>query len=266
MQSMAENVTSHNRDAWNTQAASGESRWSQPVEQATIDRARAGDWAVILTPNRLVPRDWFGDHLAGSRILALASGGGQQAPMLAAAGARVTSFDNSDTQLALDRAVADACGLTLTLEQGDMADLSRFEPESFELIFHPISNVFVPDVRVVWRECARVLSRGGRLLSGFMNPSFYLFDHAALDAGAQPVVRNALPYSDLTVRSAEDREAMRARGEALEFSHSLDDQIGGQIAARFSVAGFFEDRWDDSATPLNRFMPTSMATLAIKTG
>ena len=55
-----------------------------------------------------------------------------------------------------------------------------------------------------------------------------------------------------------------AEGEALEFSHSLDEQIGGQLAAGLVVAGFYEDHWSEEATPLNSYMPTSMATLAIK--
>ena len=52
-------------------------------------------------------------------------------------------------------------------------------------------------------------------------------------------------------------------GEALEFSHSLEAQIGGQIAAGFVIAGFYEDRWDQRSTPLDRYMATSMATWAI---
>ena len=43
-----------------------------------------------------------------------------------------------------------------------------------------------------------------------------------------------------------------------------DDEIGGQIAAGFAIEGFYEDRWDNEATPLNQYMPTSMATLAVK--
>jgi hypothetical protein len=55
-----------------------------------------------------------------------------------------------------------------------------------------------------------------------------------------------------------------AEQHALEFSHSFDDQIGGQLAAGLVVAGFYEDYWNDEDTPLNRYMCTSMATLAIK--
>jgi hypothetical protein len=90
-------VVTHNRAAWNQQSRVG-SRWCQPVTADEISAARRGIWNVILTPNKSAPPEWFG-KVKGKRILCLASGGGQQAPILAAAGATVTSFDNSDEQL-----------------------------------------------------------------------------------------------------------------------------------------------------------------------
>lgn len=254
-----------NREAWNKQAELGQSPWVQPVDAPTIASARDGQWSVILTPNFPVPRDWFGD-IRGRQLLALASGGGQQAPTFAAAGAHVTSFDNSDVQLAKDQLVATKENLQITLEQGDMADLSRFEEATFDLIFHPVANVFAPDINSVWRECYRVLKPGGRLLAGFMNPCFYLFDHADIEAGGPLTAKFELPYNDPDHLNEEQMEQRKQAGEAIEFSHSLDDQIGGQLAAGFVLHGFYEDRWSNEATPLNQLMPTSMATLAIKPG
>ena len=185
-------------------------------------------------------------------------------PMFAAAGAHVASFDNSPEQLRRDQEVAQAHNLTLQTFQGDMADLSCFENERFDLIFHPVSNVFAPNIEPVWKECFRVLKPGGRLLAGFMNPCFYLFDHDAIDSGGPLEVRFELPFSDVDQFSEEENRHRIEQGQALEFSHSLDDQIGGQLKAGFTLGGFYEDRWDNSATPLNQYMPTSMATLAIK--
>ena len=91
--------------------------------------------------------------------------GGQQAPLLAAAGAIVTSLDNSEEQLALDRQVAEREGLELKTVLGDMRDLSTFDDASFDLIVHVCSNTFVPEIDPVWKECHRVLRRGGELLS-----------------------------------------------------------------------------------------------------
>ena len=256
-------VVRHNRAAWNRESASGESRWCQPVTTKVIADARRGEWSVILTPTIATPESWFGD-IRGKRVLCLAAGGGQQAPVIAAAGGNVTSFDNSDEQLAKDEFVADREGLDIKLVQGDMADLSCFGAGEFDLVFNPVSNVFVPDVSKVWHECSRVLDESGRLLSGFMNPDFYLFDQAAINAGGPLVAKNKLPYSDVLSLSEDELSARRDQGIALEFSHSLDAQIGGQLAAGFLIAGFYEDRWEDSATALNAYMPTSMATLGVK--
>ena len=87
-------ILEHNRAAWNRQSAGG-GRWSRPVSKEEVDAARRGQWEVVLTPNKPVPRSWFGD-LTGKRVLCLASGGGQQAPILAAAGAKVVSLDLSE--------------------------------------------------------------------------------------------------------------------------------------------------------------------------
>jgi len=51
-----------------------------------------------------VPRDWF-LPFEGARLLGLASAGGQQMPVFAALGARVTGFDLSDNHLASERLV-----------------------------------------------------------------------------------------------------------------------------------------------------------------
>jgi len=256
-------IFEYNRESWNQQSTSGASRWCEPVDPDTIAAARNGSWSVILTPTRTVPESWFGG-VNGARVLCLASGGGQQAPILAAAGANVVSFDASDEQLAKDAAVAEREGLSIRCERGDMADLSRFADGTFDLIFHPVSNVFARDVRSVWRECHRVLNDDGRLLAGFMNPCFFLFDHEHIEQGGPLQVAFTLPFADIEDLPEAQLEARIKAGEAMEFSHSLDAQIGGQLDAGFMLAGFYEDRWDDDATPLNRYMPTSMATLALK--
>src|SRR5690606_39098957 len=123
-------IVSYNREAWNRQSRGG-SRWCTPVTHGEIEAAQRGHWSGNLAPNKPVPAEWFGD-LKGKEVLCLASGGGQQAPILAAAGAKVTSFDNSDEQLAKDKFVADRDSLDLRIVQGDMADLSAFTDKSFD--------------------------------------------------------------------------------------------------------------------------------------
>jgi len=251
-----------NRRAWDRQAADG-GRWSRPVDATVIQHARAGRWSVRLTPNRDVPSDWF-PHLPGCRVLCLAASGGQQGPVLAAAGAAVTVLDISPVQLGADRQVAEREGLELQLDLGDMRDLSRYADENFDLIFHPVSNCFVDDIHQVWEECYRVLRPGGRLLAGFLNPAFFIFDETADRERGALEVRHRLPYSDMEFLDAGEMERRVQAGEPMTFSHDLETQIGGQIDAGFLLAGFYEDDWEDAATSLNRYMATSMATLAIR--
>lgn len=251
-----------NRHAWDRQAADG-GRWSRPVSDVVIERARQGGWAIRLTPNADVPPDWIPPP-DGLAILCLAGGGGQQAPVLAAAGGNVTVLDNSPGQLDADRDVASRHGLKLQLDLGDMRDLSRYASRKFDLIVHPISNCFVDDVRVVWRECYRVLRPGGRLLAGFLNPAFFIFDETADRDRRALEVRHSLPYSDLDSLGEREVEQRAHAGEGATFSHTLESLIGGQIDAGFLIAGFYEDDWDDEATTLNQYMPTAIATLALR--
>src|SRR5262249_13172631 len=165
---------------------------------------RRGGWHIVLTGARPVPRAWF-PPLAGLDVLCLASGGGQQGPVLAAAGARVTVFDNSPAQLARDREVAARDGLAIATVEGDMRDLSAFPDAEFGLVFRPCSNCFVPEVRPVWREAFRVLRPGGVLLAGFANPVLYIFDDATATDRGELLVRHAIPYSDLTSLTDEER-------------------------------------------------------------
>jgi len=253
-------VRGYNRDAWDNEVERG-NQWTVPVGPDVIEAARRGRWEVLLTDTIPVPREWF-PELGGADVLCLASGGRQQAPTFAAAGANVTVLDNSPKQLAQDRLVAERESLDLKTVEGDMADLSLFADESFDLVFHPVSNLFAPEVRPVWAETFRVLRRGGVLLAGFLNPAVYIFDLELADRDGELRVRHALPYADAASLGEEEVNRKIGRGEPLEFSHTLDDQIGGQIEAGFVIAGFYEDRHRDD--PIAAYMPTFIATRAIK--
>ena len=256
-------IREYNRIAWDREVKRG-NRWTIPVSETVISAARRGQWEILLTPSKLVPRVWFPD-LEGIDVLCLASGGGQQGPILAAAGAKVAVLDNSPMQLEQDRFVAEQYALSIATVEGDMADLSRFSDQRFDLIVHPVSNVFVPDVRPVWEETFRVLRRGGVLLAGFSNPVTYLFDYDLADRTGILRVKYALPYSDLASLPAEERQRYIETGAPLEFSHTLEEQIGGQLDAGFLLTGFFEDGYGEEENDmLTNYLPTFIATQAIK--
>jgi SAM-dependent methyltransferase len=256
-------VREHNRGAWDQQVEHG-NPWTIPVGEEEIAEARQGRWQIVLTPTIPVPREWFPD-LASCDVLCLASGGGQQGPILAAAGAHVTVLDNSPRQLDQDRRVAARESLAITTVEGDMADLHMFPDESFDLVVHPVSNLFVPDIRPVWKEAYRLLRSGGILLAGFANPIVYLFDYELADQAGILQVKYAIPYSDLDSLSEEQKRRYVEDGEPFEFGHTLDEQIGGQLDAGFVLTGLYEDGYGGQGDDLlSRYIDGFIATRAVK--
>jgi SAM-dependent methyltransferase len=253
-------VVAFNRAAWDVRVTTG-NEWTVPVGPDVTAAARAGDWSVVLIGHNPVPRDWFPPDLAGTDVLCLASGGGQQGPVLAAAGARVTVFDNSTGQLGQDRMVAERDGLSLQTVLGDMRDLGALGDASFDLILNPVSNVFCPELAPVWRECFRVLRPGGALLTGFMNPDIFIFDADASENRGELIAAHKLPYSDLDLDPAE-RERLWGPHEPIGYSHTLTAQLGGQLEAGFVVTGFREAPFEGDATAA--YMPGFFATRAHK--
>jgi SAM-dependent methyltransferase len=254
-------IRSHNRAVWDTFGAQ-DCPWTRPVSADEVAAARHGEWQIFLTPSTPVPATWL-PPLADCRVLCLASGGGQQGPLLAAVGASVTVLDFSAQQLARDHAVAERDGLELTLVQGDMTDLHMFVSQSFDLIIHPVANVYIPDITPLWQEAARVLRHDGLLLAGFINPAIYIFDQDQLQ-NAKFIVRYALPYSELTSLSDQERQHLIDEGEPLQFSHTLQEQIGGQLNAGFHLTDLYEDRRAEH--PLAAYIATHIATRAVRRG
>jgi len=253
------NVLQFNKDAWN-KLVDVKDRWTIPVSLEEIESARAGKWQLFLTPCKTVPKEWF-PTMEGSDVLCLASGGGQQAPIFAAVGANVTSFDNSPRQLNQDQLVANRDGLNIRTVEGDMADLSVFPNESFDFIFNPVSNCFTPELQPVWNEAFRVLRKGGIMIAGFVNPIEYCFDDELANKGIYHI-KYSLPYSDLTSITEKERIRLYGTDEPLEFSHTLEEQISGQLEAGFHLIGFFEDFRAEEK--IKDYMPSFFATRSLK--
>lgn len=206
--------------------------WGKPIDHDTYVRATQGDWAVRLTPTKPVPRAWFGD-LRGKRVLGLASGGGQQMPVFAAAGADCAVLDYSDRQIESERRVAEREGYAIEIVQADMTKPLPFADASFDLIFHPVSNCYIREVLPVWRECFRVLKPGGVLLSGLDNGLNFI-----VDSGEERIV-NRLPFDPLA--NPDQMKQLRDDDAGVQFSHTLEEQIGGQLMAGFTLTDLYED-------------------------
>jgi len=248
-------IVNHNKSAWDGYVDKRD-RWTIPVTDNELSQVKKGNWSVVLTPKKAVPKEWFPD-LKGLKILGLASGGGQQGPILATLGADVTIFDNSEKQLQQDKSISDKFDLNINTVQGDMRDLSVFPDAYFDLVFNPCSILFVDDVKTVWKECARVLKPSGVLMSGLVNPISLQLDEESLS------LKYKQPFSDLHSLPAEELEELKTNKEALIFGHSLSDQIGGQLEAGFMLTDLFEDGWDEE-NKTNEYFPAFIGTRSIK--
>jgi SAM-dependent methyltransferase len=249
------NIFDANRAAWD-QAVEDDNPYSRAVTSKLVAAAREGTWEIFLSDTRPVPAAWF-PELRGARVLCLASGGGQQAPILAGAGAQVWVLDASPRQLAQDRFVAERDDLELTTLEGDMADLSAFDSASLDLIVNPVSTLFVPELDPIWAECGRTLKPGGVLMTGFLNPDEFVFDPDALDNEGRFVVRYPLPYAELATLDKVQIAERRRNRQMFHFSHTMEAQLGGILRAGFVVTDFFEDhRPDSDQNPIRDFMPS----------
>ena len=206
--------------------------WSQPISHEAYSEAKRGKWDVKLTPVKFVPHSWFGS-LEGKRVLGLASGGGQQMPIFAACGAECTVLDYSEKMLEQERIVAQREGYNISILRADMTKRLPFDEGSFDLIFHPVSNCYVAEVKPIWQECYRVLKPGGALLSGFNLDILYAFDES------ETTLINTLPFNPL-VNEAHARQ-LRENDDGMQFSHSLEELINGQLEAGFMLTNLYDD-------------------------
>ena len=228
--------------------------WGKPISHKVYAAATQGIWDVKLTPTKMVPHEWFGD-LKGKKVLGLASGGGQQMPIFTALGAECTVMDYSSKQVETERMVAEREGYDITIIQGDMTKPLPFEDGTFDLIFHPVSNCYVKEVRPIWKECFRVLKPGGYLISGVDHYINYV-----VDPDEKEIV-NSLPFDPLA--NEEQRKQLEREDAGMQFSHSLEEQITGQLEAGFTLLDLYEDtNGEGRLHELN--IPTFLAMRSVK--
>lgn len=237
--------------------------WGVPITREAFQNARQGKWDVVLTPTRPVPHEWFSpflrnERLDGAELLGLASGGGQQMPIFAALDAHCTVLDYSDRQLESERNVALREGYEINIVKADMTKRLPFEDNCFDLIFHPVSNCYIEDVYHVWDECYRILKPGGILLAGMDNGFNFLIN----DYTVRPlVIANQLPFNPL--QNPEQMKTLLDNDDGVQFSHTFDEQIGGQLKAGFVIVGAYED-YNNDQDAITDGIPSYWATKAMK--
>lgn len=250
-----------NKDRWNRVSRNRGNPYTVPISHEEFLEAMSKPIAVGLTVGKTVPVEWF-DKAKGNKLLGLACGGGQQGPFFAAKGFETTIMDYSEEQLASDRLVAEREGLIIMTVQADMTKAFPFEDESFDIIFCPVSNVYIEELENMWAESYRVLKKGGLLMVGYMNPWIYMFDGDLVwdKPDEELVLKYRLPFNS---RELEAEGFLTISPEyGYEFSHTLETQIGGQLKAGFAMIDFYESR--DTRNRLTHFGSDYLANLCVK--
>lgn len=215
----------HNARAWDRLAR----------EQATLARPAVdeafGDPRGWLGAGGSQGRRWLPERLDGLEVLCLASGGGKHGPLYAAAGAKVTVLDISPAMLDLDRQVARERKIDFSIVQGSIDDLSMLGCGRFDLVIHPVSTCYVPDVMRVFRGVAQVTKPGGVYISQHKAP-------ASLQATLEPTAsgRYELLHPQTVDGPLPPGPPSRLRESGThEFVHSLAALLGGICAAGFAI-------------------------------
>jgi SAM-dependent methyltransferase len=220
----------HNRRAWDRLAAEGVPLARPAVDEAFADPRRwLGSAGTVGSP-------WLPERLDGLRVLCLAAGGGKHGPLYAAAGARVTVLDVSPAMLALDRAVARERRIDLEIVEGSMDDLSMFAVGCFDLVIHPVSTCYLPDVAAVFREVARVTRPGGLYVSQHKAPASLQAGLLPNDRGRYEIEHPRQPGVPLPAAAA---SRLREAGTR-EYVHSVAALLGGICRAGFVIADVAE--------------------------
>lgn len=181
-------------------------------------------------------KGWLGGNIRGWNVLCLAAGGGRQGPLYCAAGANVTVLDISPAMLELDRQVSAQLGLNYRIIQGEMSDLSMFTPGEFDLVAHPVSTCYVPNIEPVFTQVAKVLRPNGLYVSQHKQPM-------NLQASLELVQGRYVVETPVgtTAKSLSIGQASLLREpDTIEFAHSLDAILGGICRAGMVIEAVSE--------------------------
>ena len=226
-----------NSKAWDWEVGRN-NLWTTIVSEEEIEKARNGEIDIWITPEHNVPPAWL-EGIKGRKVLLLACGGGQQTPLLAAAGAEVTNVDISPLQIEQDRKALEKYGLKADARVGDMRNLSFLEDECVDYVICPHSLNFISSLDEFYSESYRVLKKGGKFLFGAANPVLYMFDDKCETRKLK--VKYTIPFSDETSLSHRELEKRLRKNDTVEYSHTLNDIIGKALKKGFTMKDFYSD-------------------------
>lgn len=255
------NYLDFNQQRWNRISRKKGNPFTIPISPEELARAKQGPLEVELTIGKTVPPAWF-EKAGGKKLLGLACGGGQQGPVFAARGYDTTIMDYSQAQLDWDDMVAAREGLSIETVLADMTQPFPFADNSFDIIFCPVSNVYIESLDNMWQEAYRVLKPGGFLMVGYMNPWVFMFD-SDIDRDTpeeELTLQFSLPFNSR--RLEEQGKIVIEPDYGYEFGHTLEQQIGGQLKAGFVMLDFYESH--DPQNRLSQYGSDYIANLSLK--
>ncbi len=207
--------------------------WTACATTDHMQQARKGQLNLMFF-NKDVPTEWLSD-IKGKKVLCLAGAGGLQAPLLACAGAEVTVLDISNKMLDKDREIAKKEKLQIEILKGNMCDLSMFNDCQFDYILNPPSLMYVPELSVVFKECYRVLNKGGVFVMMAPNPINYVCDYIDDESGGYYKAVHKMPFCS---KDYDD-------SDWIEYGHTMEAYLGGLIGCGFLINGYVECQMDD---------------------
>jgi SAM-dependent methyltransferase len=193
-------------------------------------------------------RGWLPETVAGLNVLCLASGGGWQAILYAAAGANVTVVDLSESMLRLDNQEAKKRGYQLQTVHASMDDLHMLADECFDIVHHPVSTCYVPDVKKVYAEVSRVIRDHGLYISQHKQPVSLQISHRN---ERQQFVIGVEYYHQGPVPAQQDT-SYRESGTT-EYLHRLEDLVGGLCQTDFVIEDFREPKRADYTVDVSHY-------------
>lgn len=206
--------------------------WGKPITHEQFLLAKKGQFPLFLTPTIPMPKSWI-KGIEGKKVLGLASGGGQQMPLLSALGAHCTVIDITDEQLESERLVSTREGYPIVIVKGDITKPLPFKDASFDFIINPVSLVYCEKIEPIFKECARVLKKGGILIGGYDNGINFITDEKEKE------IKNRFPYNPLV--NKEQEEEMMREDAGYEFSHTSIETISALLKAGFSLDECYQD-------------------------
>jgi hypothetical protein len=106
-----------------------------------------------------------------------------------------------------------------------------------------------------------VLKKGGVLLAGMNNGLDYL-----VEEDNPLLIVNKLPYNPLKDEVLYERcmKEVDNDGDGFQFSHTIEEQIGGQLKAGLVLTDLYEDTDPPETGVLGQYVPLYIATRAVK--